>query len=73
MSWNFKDDRLIALQWQESGGPEVSPPTRGGFGSRLIRLELTHELNGEVELIYDPRGLKLMTSFPRSNHSGGLT
>jgi two-component sensor histidine kinase len=72
MSWNFKDDRLIALQWQESGGPEVSPPTRGGFGSRLIRLELTHELNGEVELIYDASGLKLMTSFPLSSHSGGL-
>ena len=72
MSWNFKDDRLIALQWQESGGPEVIAPTRGGFGSRLIRLELTHELNGEVELIYDPRGLKLMTCFPRSNHPGGL-
>ena len=72
MSWDFKDDRLIALQWQESGGPEVRPPTRGGFGSRLIHLELTHELNGEVDLIYDPRGLKLMTSFPRSSHSGGL-
>jgi two-component sensor histidine kinase len=71
MSWDFKDDRLIALQWQESGGPEVRPPTRGGFGSRLIRLELTHELNGEVELIYDPKGLKLMTSFPLSSHSGG--
>ena len=72
MSWDFKDDRLIALQWQESGGPEVSPPTRGGFGSRLIRLELTHELNGEVELIYDASGLKLMTSFPLSSHPGGV-
>src|SRR5258705_4815679 len=72
MSWDFKDDRLIALQWQESGGPEVRSPTQGGFGSRLIRLELTHELNGEVELIYDPGGLKLMTSFPLSSHPGGL-
>ena len=59
-------------QWQESGGPEVSPPTRAGFGSRLIRLELTHELHGEVELIYDPGGLKLTTSFLLSSHPGGL-
>jgi two-component sensor histidine kinase len=72
MSWDFKDDRLIALQWQESGGPEVRSPTQGGCGSRLIRLELTHELNGEVELIYDVSGLRLMTSFPLSGHSGGL-
>jgi len=72
MRWDIKDDRSIALQWQESGGPEVSPPTHGGFGSRLIRLELTHELNGEVELIYDASGLKLMTSFPLSSQSVGL-
>jgi two-component sensor histidine kinase len=42
----------------------VSPPSRGGFGSRLIRLELTHELSGEVELIYEPVGLKVMMGFP---------
>jgi two-component sensor histidine kinase len=72
MRWVLKDGRSITLEWQESGGPEVSPPTHGGFGSRLIRLELTHELNGEVELIYDASGLKLMTSFPLSSHSVGL-
>jgi two-component sensor histidine kinase/CheY-like chemotaxis protein len=72
MRWHCRDDRSIALQWQESGGPEVSPPRRGGFGSRLIHLELTHELNGEVELIYDPSGLKLTASFPLASHPGGL-
>ena len=72
LNWDLKNDLRLALEWQESGGPEVSPPTRRGFGSRLIRLELTHELNGEVELIYDPSGLKLLTSFPLSSHPGGL-
>ena len=64
MSWVFGDNERIALQWQEQGGPEVTPPSRGGFGSRLIRLEMTHELNGDVELLYEPSGLKVLMEFP---------
>ncbi|WP_010188019.1 GAF domain-containing protein [Sphingomonas sp. PAMC 26605] len=30
----------LALDWTERGGPPASPPTRKGFGSRLIRLGL---------------------------------
>ncbi len=64
VSWSVTDDQAVALQWQENGGPEVSPPSRAGFGSRLIKLELTHELNGEVELIYGRGGLKVTMGFP---------
>jgi len=70
MGWALKDERQVALDWQEAGGPEVNPPAHGGFGSRLIRLELTHELNGAVELIFDAQGLKVMMSFPLSDHPG---
>jgi len=68
MSWSFKDSENIALEWQERGGPDVTPPSRGGFGSRLIRLEMTHELSGQVELLYETRGLKVLMEFPLSNH-----
>jgi two-component sensor histidine kinase/CheY-like chemotaxis protein len=67
MEWCFADNDTIALQWQERGGPEVTVPARNGFGSRLIRLELTHELNGNVELIYEPAGLKVLMGFPLCN------
>jgi hypothetical protein len=30
----------------------------------LVKLELTHELHGEVELIYDRSGLKVTMEFP---------
>jgi len=63
VSWTFAND-TVALQWEESGGPDVSPPSRAGFGSRLVKLELTHELQGEVELIYDRTGLKVTMEFP---------
>jgi two-component system CheB/CheR fusion protein len=63
--WDF-DHVGVRLTWQEEGGPEVVPPTRIGFGSRLIRLELTHELNGNVELAYDKSGLKVNMGFPQT-------
>jgi two-component system CheB/CheR fusion protein len=72
VSWTFPDERAVALQWQENGGPEVSPPSRAGFGSRLIKLELTHELNGAVELIYDRSGLKVTMEFPLCGASAQL-
>lgn len=49
-------DRLT-FHWRESDGPPVAPPTRRGFGSRVIESGLAHELNGEVSLDYRPEGL----------------
>jgi two-component sensor histidine kinase len=66
VSWTFTDGQTVALQWQENGGPEVSPPSRAGFGSRLVKLELTHELHGQVDLIYDKAGLRVNMEFPLS-------
>jgi two-component sensor histidine kinase/PAS domain-containing protein len=47
----------LSLRWTESGGPPVSPPTRRGFGSRLIERSLARELAGKVELLYEPDGV----------------
>jgi two-component sensor histidine kinase/CheY-like chemotaxis protein len=63
VSWASSAE-AVTLQWHEQGGPEVSMPSRGGFGSRLVKLELTHELNGSVDLIYDRGGLKVTMEFP---------
>ena len=41
---------VVTLHWRETGGPEVTPPTRKGFGSRLIRLGLVG--TGGVDLRY---------------------
>jgi two-component system CheB/CheR fusion protein len=45
----MKDHRSwMYLQWTETGGPSVEPPTRRGFGSRLIEEGVPYELDGEV-------------------------
>nr|QQZ50069.1 PAS domain S-box protein [Phenylobacterium glaciei] len=41
--WTLDAD-LIALRWEETGGPLVVPPLRRSFGSRLIERSLSAEL-----------------------------
>jgi PAS domain S-box-containing protein len=45
------------VRWEEVGGPTVVPPTRTGFGSKLIQRVLANEIRGEVKLDYLPSGL----------------
>lgn len=47
---------VLDLTWAEHGGPPVSPPTRKGFGARLIAHSLAAE-QGSAQLIYAPEGL----------------
>ena len=51
-------DRLI-LRWQEKDGPPVTPPTRKGFGSRVMERGLPHELGGTVQSRLPGGGLDL--------------
>lgn len=47
----------LRIEWRESGGPPVTPPSRKGFGSRLLESVIGEQLKGRVELRYDPDGL----------------
>lgn len=46
----------FALTWRETDGPSVSPPSKTGFGTRLVH-GLRAELGGEVTIDYAPSGL----------------
>src|SRR5690606_20694131 len=56
--------RRVHIHWRESGGPEVAPPTRRGFGSKLIQRSVTGELHGAAHLDFDPEGLRCLIKFP---------
>jgi two-component sensor histidine kinase len=57
LRWKVQDDRLD-LSWHESGGPPVAPPSRRGFGSRLIETALSGDLDGQTRLEFAPEGLR---------------
>ncbi|KQW84026.1 HWE histidine kinase domain-containing protein [Brevundimonas sp. Root1279] len=54
----------LQLTWREVGGPPASPPSRRGFGSRLIERNVRHDLAGEVKLNYSGDGLIAEFSIP---------
>jgi two-component sensor histidine kinase len=49
--------RRLELEWREIGGPAVTPPTRMGFGSRILGRGLQAELGAKALLQFEPGGL----------------
>jgi two-component sensor histidine kinase len=59
------DSSGMEMTWKESGGPTVNgPPTRVGFGTKLIRNTLA-SVNGAVEKQWARDGLHVRISLPR--------
>lgn len=63
------DDPRLHLQWTEHDGPTVTPPSRQGFGLRLISDGLAYELDGQVSLQFDPDGVVCSIDIPLSEQS----
>ena len=55
-AWVHGADRELVLRWTETGGPPVEPPTRKGFGSRVIT-GMIEQLKGTVRFNWHPSGL----------------
>ena len=58
------DGRWLSLSWREKDGPPVTPPSRKGFGSRVLERGLAHELDGKVDLDYRPDGVVCTIDMP---------
>jgi PAS domain S-box-containing protein len=50
----------VAIQWVETGGPPVQPPSGRGFGTRLLRSGLFNREEGSVELAFPPDGVSCL-------------
>jgi PAS domain S-box-containing protein len=58
------ENARLRLAWRERGGPPVAPPTRKGFGSRLIERGLAGQVGGIVAFDYAPDGLTFTVEAP---------
>ncbi|NNL88589.1 MAG: PAS domain S-box protein [Marinicaulis sp.] len=61
MQWSLMRDSTNAIEivWRESGGPRISgPPSRKGFGMRMIELSLGQEFDCDVVMSFKPEGLE---------------
>jgi two-component sensor histidine kinase/PAS domain-containing protein len=57
LRWEEQDEQLH-LSWRESGGPQVVPRSRRGFGSRLLEDVLSSDLDGQSRLEFAPDGVR---------------
>lgn len=56
ISWRLDGEGDLVLDWVESGGPPVAPPTRRGFGSVIIETSIPHDLGGQADVEYRLHG-----------------
>jgi two-component sensor histidine kinase len=67
IEWSISDDPKspeLLLRWSEKGGPPVHPPTRRGFGTRLLTTALGSDLGGSVSIDFAPGGVSCSMRFP---------
>jgi two-component sensor histidine kinase len=56
--------RYLEFDWIESGGPEVAPPQRKGFGTQLLDVVLPRQVSATTEVDYRPDGLRVRVRLP---------
>lgn len=57
INWIVLPSGECEISWRESGGPVVSPPSRTGFGTKLIRSSIEYDLRGKVHIEHRINGL----------------
>jgi two-component sensor histidine kinase len=57
VEWSYASDGRLVLRWTERNGPPVKPPTRHGFGTRVMADMIQGQLKGEMRFDWRPEGL----------------
>jgi PAS domain S-box-containing protein len=67
IAWEVAADgpkRQLTLRWSERGGPPVTPPTRRGFGTRMIERSFASEFRGSARADYAQGGVAWTIEMP---------
>jgi PAS domain S-box-containing protein len=57
IAWSLRPGKRLVMRWTETGGPAVAPPTKQGFGTRVMERMVCGQLNGEVDFDWRPEGV----------------
>jgi light-regulated signal transduction histidine kinase (bacteriophytochrome)/CheY-like chemotaxis protein len=64
LQWRIDETGDLHLDWSESDGPAVRPPTRRGFGSTIIERSIPHDLQGSARIEYRLAGVRAAFRVP---------
>jgi PAS domain S-box-containing protein len=63
VGWPDATDGRLVLRWTETGGPPATPPTREGFGTRVMK-SMISSLKGDMRLDWREGGLICEIALP---------
>ncbi|WP_158270889.1 MASE1 domain-containing protein [Thalassorhabdomicrobium marinisediminis] len=66
ISWTIVDDSFRMI-WRETGGPQVTPPERQGFGTTVLEKMTSAAMLGEVGIDYASEGFIWKLTCPMSS------
>ena len=66
-----EDEEGIELSWAESDGPSVRVPDHRGFGSLVVEKNLSRALDADVQLDFDPAGVRCRIVIPPAHVLSG--
>ncbi len=61
-----QSEAMLRFIWEERNGPEVTTPSRSGFGTTVIKTHAAAAFRGSVQVDYLPQGLIWTLTAPRS-------
>lgn len=64
IDWHLDKADQLVIEWQESGGPPVTPPKRRGFGTTIIERSIPYDLAGQSEIHYELLGVRARMVIP---------
>ena len=67
IAWSIREgagNRCLVFSWTEHDGPPVTPPTRTGFGSRMIERVLRQHVRGDARIRYPVEGVRFEIEAP---------
>jgi two-component sensor histidine kinase len=68
VEWSLEGDGRVLLHWSETGGPQVKPPTRRGFGTRMLDSLIRMQLRGDVRFDWRSEGLACEIILPSGDN-----
>ena len=70
VNWRLTEQGDLLIEWSERGGPPVSPPSRRGFGSKIIERSIPYDLKGSATSHYLPGGFEAQFKIPAQHLAG---
>ncbi len=59
-----QSNSFLTIQWVETGGPQVTEPSRTGYGTRYVRAALTTLFGTPPSITFHPEGLRCVAGGP---------